>query len=517
MGEENIVRYWHAVELLQPQAAPKLEKRDNPYASFIHDVPAGQLVTPWSADSVLARQTLPKKRVWSHTLFAHLYDSKYIAEKLKALYGADQGYKEPQSRESALFAVKFTADGLMVDDSLVLSSEAWFLGRALAGEDWTRGFDEAQLGLREQIKHFMGGKVSAAALRGLTQYIRRALGVEAFFGDMDVRQLRFRSTPVREDRSDQEDDPLNSFLLSDLADVADSVRQGVTSAPLEQYLNRHDPEQRLHLGDPWASLPLIERLMPTSYASSCWPAERHLGLVHSQQLAVNTIRATLANGEGLLGVNGPPGTGKTTLLRDLIASIVTSRADVLAGLRRASDAFVANGREKANDGGKAQTCDKLNPALHGFEIVVASSNNGAVENVTLELPQKDKIDESWLPEADYFGELGELVSGKPAWALISGALGSKTRRKAFVKRYFFGEKPKDAADKSAVRAAADDDDGQEYADDSLIDEPEALDEAIGADAAEAERRGLMHWLNEQADITRTSEQRLRIWQQAVAD
>ncbi|MCK4140389.1 hypothetical protein HFK85_23955 [Ralstonia pseudosolanacearum] len=244
MREENIVRYWHAVELLQPQAAPKLEKRDSPYESFIHEVPAGQLVTPWSADSLLAKQTLPKKRVWSHTLFAQLYDSKDVAEKLKALYGADQGYKEPQSRESALIALKFSADGLMVEDSLVLSSEAWFLGRALAGEDWKRGFDEAQLGLREQIKSFMGGKVSAAALRGLTEYIRRAFGVEAFFGDKDVRQLRFRSTPIQLDQRDQEDDPLNSFLLSDMADVADSLRKGVTSAPLEQYLNRHDSEQR---------------------------------------------------------------------------------------------------------------------------------------------------------------------------------------------------------------------------------------------------------------------------------
>jgi hypothetical protein len=29
MSQENIVRYWHAVELLQPQSAPKLEKRDS--------------------------------------------------------------------------------------------------------------------------------------------------------------------------------------------------------------------------------------------------------------------------------------------------------------------------------------------------------------------------------------------------------------------------------------------------------------------------------------------------------
>jgi hypothetical protein len=141
MRQENIIRYWHAVELLQPQAAPKIEKRDKPYDSFFYDTYIGEPIPPWSADSPAFEQPIPKRRVWSHTLFAHLYDSKDVAEQLQLLYGADQGYKdEPKRRESALFALKFTAEGLMVQDSLVLSSEAWFLGRALTGQDWTRGF-----------------------------------------------------------------------------------------------------------------------------------------------------------------------------------------------------------------------------------------------------------------------------------------------------------------------------------------------------------------------------------------
>lgn len=127
MRQEDIVRYWHAVELLQPQSAPKLKKCSYAYSAIIHDTPIQHPVPPWAPESVVGKQVLPKKRVWSHTLYAHLYDSRLVAEKLKKAYGADQGYREPQYRESALFAAKFTMAGQMVDNSFVLSSEAWFL------------------------------------------------------------------------------------------------------------------------------------------------------------------------------------------------------------------------------------------------------------------------------------------------------------------------------------------------------------------------------------------------------
>ncbi|WP_153141809.1 hypothetical protein [Paraburkholderia agricolaris] len=75
MSQENVVRYWHAAELLQPQSAPKPKKRDTPYASFFHDTTVGQLIPAWSPDSLVAKQFLPKKRTWSHTLYAHLNEA----------------------------------------------------------------------------------------------------------------------------------------------------------------------------------------------------------------------------------------------------------------------------------------------------------------------------------------------------------------------------------------------------------------------------------------------------------
>ena len=139
---ENIVRYWHAVELLQPQSAPKIKKRNSPYGAFLHDTPCTRPIPPWAPESIVRKQALPDKRAWSHTLYAHLYDSRLVASALQELYGTDQGYREPQHRESALFAAKFNMSGQLVEDSFVLSSEAWFLGRALARKDWTRGFED---------------------------------------------------------------------------------------------------------------------------------------------------------------------------------------------------------------------------------------------------------------------------------------------------------------------------------------------------------------------------------------
>lgn len=516
MTQASIVRYWQAVELLQPQAVPAIKKRDKNYEAFFHDISAASPVPPWSANSPVARQAIRKDRVWSHTLFCHLYDSRDVAKKLEELYGADEGYKEPQKRDSALFSVKFDASGHMIDDSLVLSSEAWFLAKVVANKDWTRGFDEDQEAVRAKAKEHLGGEVADSDLVRLTNFIRKYLGLEGFFGPLSERSHRVRSIPANPSKPEQEDDPLNSFIMGDLADVGDSLANGITSAPLTDYLNSHDSSKRLHISEDRHSETLIERLSPAHYAKGCWPAERHLGLVHSQQLAVNTILTQLADSEGLLGINGPPGTGKTTLLRDLIAAIVTRRADVLASFKRPSEAFLTDGLEKANNGGKEQLSYKLNPRLYGYEIVVASSNNGAVENVTLELPQRDKIDESWLDEADYFSELGELVTGKPAWGLISAALGSKAKRSQFVSRFFYGDTPKGApkgAETSAAEPIPDEIDGE-----VLDDEPTTDPERHGvASEAKSRSHGFKDWLDEQIGLRGTTDQRQRSWASAVAD
>jgi len=342
MTPADIVRYWRSVELLQPQAAPKLKKRDKPYQSFIHDTPVATPVMPWDKASIVAKEPLPVGKVWSHLLFAHCYDFKYAVKALEAVFGADQGYKEPKSQVVALYALKLTHTGVMVADSLVLSTATWLLARVRAGEDWTRSFDETQDKVRAVAAEHLSGVVTSDKIFRLTNWIITYFGLRDFFAEQTGFH-RFRSKPIKPSQVETDDDPLNSFILDDLADVADNLERGISSAPLNAYLTPHTGSDRVDVSDVGSSRYLLDQLAPARYPRGCWPTKADQGLVHSQQLAVNHIVGSLSASKGQRAVNGPPGTGKTTLLRDIIASVVTGRADALASLPRAKDAFEEKG------------------------------------------------------------------------------------------------------------------------------------------------------------------------------
>ncbi|HXU32911.1 MAG TPA: ATP-binding protein [Thermoanaerobaculia bacterium] len=167
----------------------------------------------------------------------------------------------------------------------------------------------------------------------------------------------------------------------------------------------------------------------------------HLPLAFSQQLAIDSIWRRLAEGSGSFAINGPPGTGKTTVLRDLVAAVMVERAKRLARLADPESAFV--GKRNWRVGKFSRAIAVWRDELRGFEMVVASSNNGAVENVTLEIPMREAIDPGWLPGAEHFAGFATEVAGRPCWALLAARLGNKQNRGDFVRRFWYGEETED--------------------------------------------------------------------------
>ena len=165
-----------------------------------------------------------------------------------------------------------------------------------------------------------------------------------------------------------------------------------------------------------------------------WLSRSRSPLVTLQQAAVN---AAMSSAPGsLTAVNGPPGRGKTTVLRDIVAAVVTSRSEVMAQFDDPRTAFTKTGLTFTSSGAKIEV-RRVNEKLRGFELIVASSNNGAVENVSRELPRMEAIAEA-PPSPRYFSSVATAIGGEDCWGLIAAVLGNASNRYQF-RQSFWGD------------------------------------------------------------------------------
>ena len=251
-------------------------------------------------------------------------------------------------------------------------------------------------------------------------------------------------------------DILNSFYLEDLEEAIRACERGDFHAPLDLYL-RAETDRKVNVYSQEGREAILKQVRPHLMTAGRWlePPERMMSLM--QQFAINSAFELLAE-TGLYAVNGPPGTGKTTMLRDMIAENVVRRARALAELPYPRAAWKDRQRVSFLKGG-SYTIGIPKDSLTGFEMVVASSNNTAVENISKELPGAKSRAEPWksvqylLPVAQNMfaayrrGKLVPLKEKDKPWGLVSGVLGKKANRSRMVSRLVFdadADEPREA-------------------------------------------------------------------------
>ncbi|UAA39235.1 AAA family ATPase [Paraneptunicella aestuarii] len=207
---------------------------------------------------------------------------------------------------------------------------------------------------------------------------------------------------------------LGPFFVNDLEScIQRIVKDGSRgmSEPLKRYLL--GAEKQFEIPSALNNAAFFKPLT-TKVIRGRWPENPEYGLSLLQTVAVNA--GVNYSKHPLLAVNGPPGTGKTTLLKDIIAHRFVQRTYDLMSFM--------------DDKNWLDNIDAVRVIMTN-SMVVASSNNKAVENISKELPAAAQIHATYLQSMTHFS----AVAGAGSWGVFCAVLGNSTNRSAFKEQF----------------------------------------------------------------------------------
>ncbi|KMW71551.1 helicase [Photorhabdus luminescens subsp. luminescens] len=482
----DILRTWQRIEFFQPYT---LEKKDKSLLIPLKTLyQLGDKALPWLSSELRQQHDIPDQKVL-YNLYVGLFDKAIANTISQAVFGPDEGYYAEEFEQrldkegTTCFAkIPLGTEGNPALDKFSVSSLPWALGH-LRDERFeqlnTKIFSVSCEHLKNTLGNFSaslkpirenGPSILKAndILTLLTTHLvswadfepqwQYALQIDWMVGNGDCTEASQENDDEIEEEVSVNDKTfalpiLNSFFFEDIEYAITALKRGDRCKALRAYLSHHNVSRNPDLYSQDGLASIIKQLHPAKMPLGRWPSDPKHAMSLMQQFAINTAIEELADG-GLLSVNGPPGTGKTTLLRDLVAHNIVERAKILTRYQKVDDTLDNSGF--------------IVNELTGFEMIIASSNNAAVENISKELPQKKSLAEEFQ-SLDYLAPTANQIAAenrpkrehkksknsqgkvktyhlyrplkkeKQCWGIISAALGKKPNRTKFSQRLFFDE------------------------------------------------------------------------------
>ena len=414
---KRILNFWKEINLLTPVTVKSIafKNQESLSAKDILKVPYNRI-----EDSLLLNN-----------------DKKYEIEigfgDIKNTYLYEKGnieredFVDGDGGESFIFAFKIDGDKKYKEESFVISKFAYILLKNIISKDYNdieyeiKKFNE---NIEIDLKSYENYNVEN--IKKITSLILKELNID----NLDEKILK-KSFYLKLFNSNEEEENNESsffqmdFYTKDLETIAkanlkdDSLLSNIIYSKANKNRQKIDDNKEF----------LEEITLPKNMPIGKWPSKYNPSLMQATAINICTSKDYSPN---IFSVNGPPGTGKTTLLKEIIADTIVKKAKIIADLNSTNlEVIKTNTTEPYY-----RNYYKIPDELKKLGIIVASNNNSAVENISKDLPKaEDVLSKDTLTnlfdinehENIYFTKDSENMFGDNprTWGLISAPYGKK--------------------------------------------------------------------------------------------
>ena len=263
-------------------------------------------------------------------------------------------------------------------------------------------------------------------IKKITSLILKELNIDS----LDEKILK-KSFYLKLFKSNEEEDPNESsfcqmdFYTRDLETIAKANLKDDSLLSNIIYSKENKNRQKIDDNKEF----LEEITLPKNMPIGKWPSKYNPSLMQAAAINICTSKEYSPN---IFSVNGPPGTGKTTLLKEIIADTIVKKAKIIADLNSTDLELIRTNTTNPY----YLNYYKIPAELKKLGIIVSSNNNSAVENISKDLPKaEDVLSKDTLTnlfdvneqENIYFTKDSECIFGEnpKTWGLISAPYGKK--------------------------------------------------------------------------------------------